>query len=260
MTCENLILGHRGFIGSNFYEFLKKKNKSLKIIDTPKIKKKDITFFFNFLSQKILKYKPRYIWNFLGTHSSNLNQNLDSNFLLSYKLINLINNKKLNSKIIFIGSAIEDNFESFSNLKKKKLNYAISKNLQSLLINSSNFKKNFYILKLYNVYGDGVKINLFPGKINVMIKKILSKKLNKIKIKFYNDRRNYIHIDKVVKKMYLLINKKKIKNNFSKIRSNKEISNFQLFKIVAKKNGIKSFKTKVINKDLILYNFDIKQK
>ena len=41
MTCENLILGHRGFIGSNFYEFLKKKNKSLKIIDTgQKLKKK----------------------------------------------------------------------------------------------------------------------------------------------------------------------------------------------------------------------------
>ena len=120
MTCENLILGHRGFIGSNFYKFLKKKNASIKIVDTPKTKKNNITFFFNFISQKILKYKPQYIWNFIGTHSTNLNQNLDSNFLLSYKLINLINRKKLNSKIIFIGSAIEDNFESFSDLNKKK--------------------------------------------------------------------------------------------------------------------------------------------
>ncbi len=260
MKYDNLVLGHKGFLGSSFTRFLKKNNIPFTFIDEENFNyKKDFKKFFNLISKKIEKCKPQYIWNFIGSHTDNLNQNLDSNFLFSSYLINFINHKKLNCKIIFIGSAIEEKFICFSKIEKKKSSYAISKNLQSILIDTANVKKNLITFRLHNVYGDGIKPNLYPGYLNYMIDMVLKKKIKKIKIKFYNDKRYYLDVNRAVKKIYLSVKRKNLDNNFYEIKSSKKTSNFQLFKIIASRKGIKSFQRKILNKDLIIYNFNIKE-
>ena len=57
-------------MNSHFADYLKKKNIPFLIIDDEDWGKKDnVNNFFNLVSKKILKYKPKFIWNFIGTHS-----------------------------------------------------------------------------------------------------------------------------------------------------------------------------------------------
>ena len=57
MKYDNLVLGHKGFLGSSFTRFLKKNNIPFTFIDEENLNyKKDFKKFFNFLSLVLTSY------------------------------------------------------------------------------------------------------------------------------------------------------------------------------------------------------------
>jgi len=187
-----LILGSEGFTGRHFLNFLKKNkiksenylidvvekrlNESEKFYKVDLLKKEEI---FEFLK----KFKPDFIFNFIGLNfSNNLHELIKINIIAAENLLSSINEiKNYSPKILLIGSAAEYGIVDDSDLpvnetcKKRPINnYGLSKVFLDKLAEKYilNSKIRIYRAKPFNVIGPGQSENLVTGSISSQLKKI----------------------------------------------------------------------------------------
>ena len=258
MKKKILITGSTGFIGSNIinillkenvyiYDVLRNKNKkNKKIINFKKNKKYSPIFYKNFneLERKLKKIKIDIVVNCATYYTAKNNiksiENLvQTNIIFCSVILEILKNKI--KKFINFGSMME---YSRGNHFSPKNFYAITKfSFQKIeefyKLNNKNIK--FYDLKLYETYGDNdVRKKIIPTIIksyshNKSIK-IVSKKL----------KMNFIHIESLVKAIYMIIFNK-IKEGEYCLKNNKFIKIQQLINSLNKKLK-KKIKTKYLSK------------
>jgi len=185
-----LVIGYNGFIGRNFIEFLKLKNK----FNLYKIGSKN--------SEKDLKNKIKkanIILHFAG-HNRPINKKLffQKNFLLTKKIIKIIGDKKI--PIVYLSSVHVH----------KKNSYGESKLLaEKLLFNYS--KKNLtsvYIFRLPHVMGKWCKPNY-----NSIVSTLCHNIARNIKTKLFkvNQKIEIVYINNLIEKIYSLFSLKNSK-------------------------------------------------
>ncbi len=261
MKKKILITGSTGFVGSNIISLLLKKNvyiydvlrnknkKNKKIRDFKKNNNYSPIFYKNFneLEKKLKKIKIDIVINcatyYTGKNNIKSIENLvQTNIIFCSVILEILKNKI--KKFINFGSMME---YSRGNHFSPKNFYAITKYTFQKIeefykLNNKNIK--FFDLKLYETYGDNdVRKKIIP----TIIKSYSNNK--SIKIVSKNLKMNFIHIESLVKAIYMIIFNK-IKEGEYCLKNNKFIIIQQLIKSLNKKLK-KKIKTKYLSKKSI---------
>jgi CDP-3, 6-dideoxy-D-glycero-L-glycero-4-hexulose-4-reductase len=256
-----LITGSTGFVGSNIISLLLKKNvyiydvlrnknkKNKKIRDFKKNNNYSPIFYKNFneLEKKLKKIKIDIVINcatyYTGKNNIKSIENLvQTNIIFCSVILEILKNKI--KKFINFGSMME---YSRGNHFSPKNFYAITKYTFQKIeefykLNNKNIK--FFDLKLYETYGDNdVRKKIIP----TIIKSYSNNK--SIKIVSKNLKMNFIHIESLVKAIYMIIFNK-IKEGEYCLKNNKFIIIQQLIKSLNKKLK-KKIKTQYLSKKSI---------
>jgi nucleoside-diphosphate-sugar epimerase len=241
-----LITGSTGFVGSNIlnlllkknvyiYDVLRNKNKKNKKIRDFKKNKNYLPIFykkFNDLERKLKKIKIDIVINcatyYTGKNDiKNIENLVQTNIIFCSVILESLKNKI--KKFINFGSMME---YSHSNQFSPKNFYAITKYTFQKIeefykLNYKNIK--FYDLKLYETYGD----NDVRKKIIPTIIKSYSKNKS-VKIVSKNLIMNFVHIESLVKVIYMIIFNK-IKEGEYCLKNNKFIKIQKLINTLNKK-------------------------
>ena len=258
MKQKILITGSTGFIGSNIVNLLLKKNvyiydilrnknkKNKKIIYLNKNKNYLPIFYkkFDELEKKLKKVKIDTVINCATYYTSkndikNIENLIRTNIIFCSIILEILKNKI--KKFINFGSMME---YSQGNYFSPKNFYAITKySFQKIeefyKLNYKNIK--FYDLKLHETYGD----NDERKKIIPTIIKSYSKNKS-VKIVSKNLIMNFVHIESLVKAIYMIIFNK-VKEGEYCLKNNKFIKIQQLINSL-NKNLKKKIKTKYLSK------------
>jgi len=253
-----LITGSTGFVGSNIlnlllkknvyiYDVLRNKNKKNKKIKDFKKNKNYLPIFykkFNDLERKLKKIKIDIVINcatyYTGKNDiKNIENLVQTNIIFCSVILESLKNKI--KKFINFGSMME---YSHGNHFSPKNFYAITKySFQKIeefyKLNYKNIK--FYDLKLHETYGD----NDERKKIIPTIIKSYSKNKS-VKIVSKNRIMNFVHIESLVKAIYMIIFNK-VKEGEYCLKNNKFIKIQQLINSL-NKNLKKKIKTKYLSK------------
>ena len=246
MKQKILITGSTGFVGSNIlnlllkknvyiYDVLRNKNKeNKKIRDLKKNKNYSPIFYkkFNDLERELKKIKIDIVINcatyYTGKNDiKNIENLVQTNIIFCSVILESLKNKI--KKFINFGSMME---YSHSNQFSPKNFYAITKYTFQKIeefykLNYKNIK--FYDLKLYETYGD----NDVRKKIIPTIIKSYSKNKS-VKIVSKNLIMNFVHIESLVKVIYMIIFNK-IKEGEYCLKNNKFIKIQKLINTLNKK-------------------------
>ena len=246
MKQKILITGSTGFVGSNIlnlllkknvyiYDVLRNKNKeNKKIRDLKKNKNYSPIFYkkFNDLERELKKIKIDIVINcatyYTGKNDiKNIENLVQTNIIFCSVILESLKNKI--KKFINFGSMME---YSHGNQFSPKNFYAITKYTFQKIeefykLNYKNIK--FYDLKLYETYGD----NDVRKKIIPTIIKSYSKNKS-VKIVSKNLIMNFVHIESLVKVIYMIIFNK-IKEGEYCLKNNKFIKIQKLIKTLNKK-------------------------
>jgi len=241
-----LITGSTGFVGSNILNLLLKKNvyiydvlrnknkKNKKIRDLKKNKNYSPIFYkkFNDLERELKKIKIDIVINCAAYYTGkndikNIENLVQTNIIFCSVILESLKNKI--KKFINFGSMME---YSHGNHFSPKNFYAITKySFQKIeefyKLNYKNIK--FYDLKLYETYGD----NDVRKKIIPTIIKSYSKNKS-VKIVSKNLIMNFVHIESLVKVIYMIIFNK-IKEGEYCLKNNKFIKIQKLINTLNKK-------------------------
>jgi CDP-3, 6-dideoxy-D-glycero-L-glycero-4-hexulose-4-reductase len=241
-----LITGSTGFVGSNIlnlllkknvyiYDVLRNKNKKNKKIGDFKKNKNYLPIFykkFNDLERKLKKIKIDIVINcatyYTGKNDiKNIENLVQTNIIFCSVILESLKNKI--KKFINFGSMME---YSHGNQFSPKNFYAITKYTFQKIeefykLNYKNIK--FYDLKLYETYGD----NDVRKKIIPTIIKSYSKNKS-VKIVSKNLIMNFVHIESLVKVIYMIIFNK-IKEGEYCLKNNKFIKIQKLINTLNKK-------------------------
>ena len=246
MKQKILITGSTGFIGSNIvnlllkknvyiYDILRNKNKKNKKIRELKKNKNYLPIFykkFDELEKKLKKVKIDTVINCATYYTSkndikNIENLIRTNIIFCSIILEILKNKI--KKFINFGSMME---YSEGNYFSPKNFYAITKHSFQKIeefykLNYKNIK--FYDLKLYETYGD----NDVRKKIIPTIIKSYSKNKS-VKIVSKNLIMNFVHIESLVKAIYMII-VNKIKEGEYCLKNNKFIKIQKLINTLNKK-------------------------
>jgi nucleoside-diphosphate-sugar epimerase len=256
-----LITGSTGFVGSNIinlllkknvhiYDVLRNKNRQNKKIREFKKKKNYSPIFykkFNELEKKLKKIKIDIVVNCATYYTAkndikDIENLVQTNIIFCSVILEILKNKI--KKFINFGSMME---YSQGNHFSPKNFYAITKySFQKIeefyKLNNKNIK--FYDLKLYETYGDNdVRKKIIP----TIIKSYSHNK--SVKIISNNLKMNFIHIESLVKAIYMIIFNK-IKEGEYCLKNNKFIKIQQLIFSLNKKLK-KKIKTKYLSSENI---------
>ena len=246
MKQKILITGSTGFVGSNILNLLLKKNvyiydvlrnknkKNKKIRDLKKNKNYSPIFYkkFNDLERELKKIKIDIVINCAAYYTGkndikNIENLVQTNIIFCSVVLESLKNKI--KKFINFGSMME---YSHGNQFSPKNFYAITKYTFQKIeeFYKLNYKKiKFYDLKLYETYGD----NDVRKKIIPTIIKSYSKNKS-VKIVSKNLIMNFVHIESLVKVIYMIIFNK-IKQGEYCLKNNKFIKIQKLINTLNKK-------------------------
>lgn len=218
-----LITGSSGFLGSHLIDFLKKKKIIFTVLKTNEIKD---------LNKKFLNFSHLI---HLGFRICN-NKKVMSKNLFDIKILKKYLNNE--TKFIFVSTIGLQIFKNSQNFNQNKYYYS--------KLECENFIKksfhNYTILRLPNVYGSRQSNKFLVPRLI----KSLNKNKKRIQLKFYDDIRDFIYIDDVLKILFKSLFYEK--NSIYNIFSNNILSVLDVANIIKKK----------LNKDYIDIKFNIK--
>ena len=221
ILCENSfkVYGIDNLSSGDIKNLPKSKNFSFKKIDCSK-------------SEELNKINIKFdiLIHFCGQASSeksylNPYRDFQDNILSTINLLEFIKKKKCN-KIIFASSmAVYGNTKKLPVRENDQCNpvsfYGLNKLICEKYINfySKKFKKKYTILRFFNVYGPGQKLNnLKQGMLRIYLQQIFKQKKLHIKGSL-NRMRDFIYIEDVSGLLIEIINKNKFYNNIYNIGS-----------------------------------------
>lgn len=204
-----LVLGSLGFTGRNLCKHLRQK-KGIEVVGVDRLPDPEKMNYMCDLNDSVsiktilTKVKPDQIYNVAGSITNDYNECYASNVTISKNLLDVMESMKLSARILLVGSSAEYGLVKAENLPVKEtqaLNpvsiYGLTKVYQTFLMRTY---KNLYDLDIvmvrpFNLIGEGMSENLFPGKLEISIRDFKIGKIKRIETGSLNARRDYIHID-----------------------------------------------------------------
>lgn len=188
-----LITGHNGFIGRNYIEHLRKKDKTSQIyglsrtkINTPlnNIKEIDLNLSNPFLNTIIGEIKPDVIIHLASRRFGSLDELFEDNVIATENLLIAVKNLKKPTKTIIIGSSAEiGQPKGIAPIKENDIctpvdYYGLTKLMQSNLAYQYSIHHSIHItrLRFFNILGQRMPDTLLAGKAIQAFKKELRKK------------------------------------------------------------------------------------
>jgi UDP-glucose 4-epimerase len=253
-----LITGGAGFIGSHLVDYLISKKNIKKVIVLDNIKDGSLKNLRNSINSKKFIFYKKDIRNFdniknifknidIVYHFAALSdvvpsieepiEYLDTNIMGTVNVLEAMRKNNV-KKIIYAASSscygIPKKFPTTENDQIKPMYpYALSKNLGEQIIKhwSKTYKIEFVSLRLFNVYGTRSRTNsAYGAALGVFLKQKLSNHPFTI-IGNGKQKRDFIHIDDVVRAFYLSISKS-VKNTILNIGSGNPHSVLEMVKIL----------------------------
>lgn len=218
-----LISGSSGFIGKELIQLFKRKKINFKKIRTKDIIRKKKIFFKNISVFIHLGF------NFHRKRNANKS---DNNLQIIKSIIKHAENYRY--KIIFPSTASYKYFGSKKIISKKIYpfdKYSLSKiNCENLLVKSFKRKKiDITILRIFNVYGKNQKKGwLIPD----LLDKFLERNSKIVRLKYYLNTRDFIHVSDVVIAIFKTLNLKGF--NILNIGTSKETKIIKIGKLISK--------------------------
>jgi len=235
MKFKLLITGSSSFFGKSLIRELKRKKISYLSLKTAEIKKNKIKKYHNI--SHLIHFGFRMKSFSKDLNKINMKKNIDDIKILS-------SNIQKSTKLIFISTIGVYCYKNSSKIYRNT--YFLSK-LKCENYLKKNFT-NYLILRFPNIYGPNQKNNFL---IPLILDK-LKKNQKKIKLNYFEDKRDYIHINDSVK---IVLNSLKIKKNLIlNIFSNNVYSVYQIVEFIFKKLKIKKCKVIKLNKNSYFKN------
>lgn len=222
-----LVTGYNGYIGRNLIKFLKKKKIKYKLIDISKILNEDFKDYTHLIHLKFfIMDEKKYIYKNL----SELKKVLKLCKINDLKLIfpstssfKFQKNKRVNNNIYV---------HNYYTLSKKKCESEILKFC-------NDFKMDYVILRIFNVYGGDIKNKYYISKLTSEF--IKAKKFQKIYVPYSENMRDYIHINDLFSLLLKILNKNI--NGIFEAGSGKSVT---IKKLVKNLNELLNKKNKII--------------
>lgn len=204
-----VVLGSSGFTGRNLIHRLKKE-QGVEVIGVDYLSDgrdgdcvcdlRDFGVVMKLLS----KVKPDQIYNVAGSISNNYEECYASNVVITKNILDVMESIKLMGRVLLVGSAAEYGLVSADDLPVKETQtpnpvsiYGLTKVYQSVLMRTYRnlYDLDIVMVRPFNLIGDGISENLFPGRLQRSIEDLKSGKIERIKTGSLNARRDYIPID-----------------------------------------------------------------
>jgi len=237
-----LITGANGFIGSHLVQYFVNKKYSVYALDIIKssnenVKSYQIDMIKDDLSSFVYEIKPEIIIHCAGSASvplsiENPQQDFDKNVIVLFRFLDALKKNNLKPIFLFLSSAAVYGNPRTMPIKESAINkpispYGLNKKICEDICNFYREQENpnIKILRLFSVYGIGLKKQLFWDMYQN-----ITKKGNLELFGTGNETRDFINIEDLVEIVYLIINNKghifNIANGFE--ISIKEVANIFL--------------------------------
>jgi nucleoside-diphosphate-sugar epimerase len=241
-----LILGHRGYLGSNLISFLKE-NKITTFIHPKKIFFKKFSYF----------NKVDYIVNCIGENYDE-NKMHESNYLVIKKIVNKINSQKKKPTLLHISScSVYGGLFTVPNIiitessKTHPISFYSKTKIKADNYIKSFLRSNYYILRPSQILSNNMKSNNYNNLVYFVKRGFFFYINNK------DSFRNYIHLNDLLEFIFLLIVKEnKIKNKIFII--SRFIPLFSIIKFIKKSYNLKKFDFVIPKKFVLILLFFFK--
>lgn len=252
MVKKIIITGANGLVGRNIIKSSLFKKYQLILITRKKIdllNKKKIKQFFLRNNPDLIIHCAAKVGG-IGANYKNNYDFFDLNLKINHNVITAAKEAKI-SKLINFGSScmypisakkpLQEDSISIHNLEKTNEGYALSKIISLSLCNLINKDKFFKYVTVIpcNLYGNFDNFDTDSSHlIAAAIKKIITAKLNKSNdIEIWGDgnaKREFMHVEDLIKFLYLLIQKFNKSPNTINIGTGKELKVINYYKIISK--------------------------
>jgi nucleoside-diphosphate-sugar epimerase len=215
-----LILGSLGFTGRNLRDFLNKK-RDVRVVGVDSLADGNRVDHvcdlrdYGVVDELLRTIKPDQIYNFAGTITNNYNECYTSNVIITKNLLDVMESIKLTGRILLVGSAAEYGLVSADDLPVKETQlpnpvsiYGLTKVYQSVLMRTYRnlYDLDIVMVRPFNLIGEGISENLFPGRLQKSIKDLKAGKIKRIKTGSLDARRDYIHVNDALVHYQLVMN------------------------------------------------------
>lgn len=196
-----LILGSTSRIANFFIEKLEPTSEIFKISSNKGL---DDVYNYNNIVKIIENYKPNVIINFSNVINNDYEKSYRVNTLIAKELFDALLYLEYFPRVVLIGTAAEYGIqEKYSeNVITKPCNiYGLTNSMQNQIFNyyTHNYSKiNSIYIRPFNIFYEKFDVeNLFIGKLNNQLKKILKKNIETLEFGNLNVNRDYLLIDDV---------------------------------------------------------------
>lgn len=246
-----LILGSLGFTGCNLCDYLNKQNSIRMVRADNRIDGNKVDYVcdlrdYGAVNKLLREVKPDQIYNVAGTITNYYNECYDSNVMITKNLLDVMVSMESKGRLLLVGSAAEYGLVSFDDLPVKEtqpLNpvsmYGMTKAYQSVMMKTYRllYDLDVVMVRPFNLIGEGISENLFPGRLQRSIEDLKSGRIEMIRTGSLGARRDYISINDALLNYQLVMNEG-FPGEVYNIGSGKSILLRDLLKDILKEQGL----------------------
>jgi GDP-4-dehydro-6-deoxy-D-mannose reductase len=215
-----LILGSLGFTGRNLRDFLNNK-QDVRVVGVDSLADGNRVDHvcdlrdYGVVDELLRTIRPDQIYNVAGNITNNYNECYASNVIITKNLLDVMESIKLMGRILLVGSAAEYGLVCADDLPVKETQipnpvsiYGLTKAYQSVLMRTYRnlYDLDIVMVRPFNLIGEGISENLFPGRLQRSIRDLNAGKIKRIKTGSLDARRDYIHVNDALVHYQLVMN------------------------------------------------------
>jgi GDP-4-dehydro-6-deoxy-D-mannose reductase len=214
-----LVTGAKGFTGRHFLEYLRS-DPDIDVVGLDcELDDQLVNYVcdlkdYDLVSGMLKTINPDRIYNYAGSITNDYHEAYVSNVLITKNLLDSLADMKYAGRLLLVGSSAEYgmvNVEDFPVKEDQPPNpvsmYGLTKVYQTYMMKMYRILHDLDVVMVrpFNLIGEGISENLFPGRVQNLIHDFKVGKIKKIRIGNLHSRRDYIHISKAVEAYHLVM-------------------------------------------------------
>jgi GDP-4-dehydro-6-deoxy-D-mannose reductase len=246
-----MVLGSLGFTGRHLFDLLKKES-GVEVIgvdrlnDGSRVDQVCDLRDHGAVTKLLNGIRPDQIYNVAGSITNNYDECYISNVIITKNLLDVMESIKSTGRLLLVGSAAEYGLVSADDLPVKETQlpnpvsmYGLTKVYQSILMGTYRtlYDLDVVMVRTFNLLGEGMSENLFPGRLQRCIEDLKAGRLERIRVGSLGARWDYIHVDDAVLDYQLVMNEG-VAGEVYNVGSGKSILLRDLLGIILREHGL----------------------
>ena len=246
-----LVLGSLGFTGRNIFKSLRKEQKENMAGVDLRADRDYVDEVCDLrdareIERLLRKIQPDLIYYLAGSITNNYDDCYVSNVIITKNIFDAMVSMKSSCRLLLVGSAAEYGLVQPGDLPVKETQkpnpvsmYGLTKVYQSVLMGtySTLYELDVVMVRPFNLLGEDISENLFPGRLQRSIEDLRAGRIKKIKTGSLNTRRDYINISDALSDYQLVMNSG-ISGEAYNIGSGRSVLLKDLLESILNKNGL----------------------